>query len=71
MKCREARHEPRPSIWLKWYFEDRAKHHTALDVARESAERNEEHPQDREDRYNRRLPPADWGVIDNDGKDQK
>lgn len=71
VKCREARHDPRPSIWLKWYFEDRAKHHTALDVARESAERNEEHPQDREDRYNRRLPPADWGVIDNDGKDQK
>jgi hypothetical protein len=62
-KCREERRQPRSDLWLRFFIEDRAKH---IQVLREESERHarqDESPQEREDRLNRRQPPADWGVA--------
>ena len=45
-----------PHVWLRWYVEDRAKHLTTLDAITVAGQH--EDPQEREDRFNRRLP--DW-----------
>lgn len=61
-RCREERRRPRSDLWLRFFIEDRAKH---IQVLREEAEQIDHHhetPQEREDRLNRRLPPAEWGL---------
>jgi len=56
-RCADEPSVPRPHVWLRWYVEDRAKHLTTLDAITVAGQH--EDPQEREDRFNRRLPP-DW-----------
>ena len=60
-RCKAENRKPRGDLWLRFYIEDRAKHVQTLKQQREQAEHRAEDPQQREDRANSSLPPADWG----------
>jgi hypothetical protein len=61
-RCREERRQPRSDLWLRFFIEDRAKHIVVLREEAEMVDHHHETPQEREDRMNKPLPPADWGV---------
>lgn len=61
IRCKDQNQRPRADLWLRWFIEDREKYARSL-AAEEERLANEIDPQEREERDNKRLPPADWGV---------
>lgn len=67
IRCKEQRQRPRADLWMRWFIEDREKYARSL-AADEERQQNHLDPQEREERDNRRLPPADWGVPTTEGE---
>lgn len=67
-RCREERRQPMASRWLRFFIEDRQQFIETLRSDVEARRRANETPQEREDRLNKPLPPADWGVPAADGE---
>lgn len=61
IRCKDQSQRPRADLWLRWFIEDRDKYARSL-AAEEERLANEIDPQEREERDNKRLPPADWGI---------
>ncbi len=62
IKCRDTRQKPRPDIWLKWFIEDRQQYAQKLVANAQQVLNSGISGQEREERDNRRMPPANWGV---------
>lgn len=69
-RCRTERRTPRADLWLRFFIEDRAKHMETIAHVQERVARQDEDPQQREDRTTRALPPADWGTTGEEVPDE-
>jgi hypothetical protein len=68
IKCKDQNRQPRPDLWLKFFIEDRQTYAQRLVAEAQKVLDSSITPQEREERDNRSLPPADWGVPTTGGE---
>jgi len=68
IKCKDQNRQPRPDLWLKFFIEDRQTYAQRLVAEAQKVLDSSITPQEREERDNRSLPPANWGVPTTEGE---